>query len=101
MKNLFGVVIMWLFMPIINVNASSTISRKELEAVHIHVHSHCRTVDTHEYNTLREYVCINTPNMEWYEREEEEYTEKRIAQQLAQSWKPEPRAPRRNSTLKT
>ena len=48
---------------------------KELEAVHTNVHSHCRTIDTHEYNNLREYACVNKPNMEWHERQEEEYNE--------------------------
>ena len=54
---------------------SSPITKKELEAVHTNVHSHCRTIDTHEYNNLREYACVNKPNMEWHERQEEEYNE--------------------------
>ena len=60
---------------IIFVNASSTITKKELEAVHTNIHSHCRNIETQEYNTLREYACVNTPNMEWFDREEEEYVE--------------------------
>ena len=60
---------------IIFVNALSTITKKELEAVHTNIHSHCRNIETQEYNTLREYACVNTPNMEWFDREEEEYVE--------------------------